>query len=189
MITTTHAVYNLALLGRRDHPERTWPVLIGALIPDLPGIFCVLFSHFIEGRSFQEIHAVIYFSSFWRSWEDAFHSIPLALLVLGLSALLKWTPGIWLGLSAVLHSLEDIPVHALNPHRHFWPLSGYQFFSPFSCYDPRFHLIAVAMVDFGLACIAAWVIARRGIPKWGKIALAMALCLEAAHSMGALIKG
>ena len=189
MITSTHALYNLALLGRKEKPDRLWPVLLGAFFPDLPGVFCLLYCHFIQGFSFEKIHDAIYPSPLWQGFADGFHSIPLALGLAFLCALFKWTPGLWFSLSAALHSLEDIPVHAGNPHRHFWPLSDWRFFSPFSCYDPRFHLGWVAILDFALALFAAWVIARRGLPSWGKALLGAALALEAGHSAWAILKG
>jgi len=34
--TPGHAVLNLALLGKRDRPERSLPIVIGAILPDLP---------------------------------------------------------------------------------------------------------------------------------------------------------
>lgn len=189
MITSTHALYNTALLGQKDKPERLWPVILGAFYPDLPGLFCLLYCHFIQGFSLARIHDVIYPSPLWQGLADGFHSIPLALGALLICVFLKWKPGAWFSLSAILHSLEDIPVHAGNPHRHFWPLSDWRFTSPFSCYDPRFHLGWVASLDFALALLAAWVIYKRGIPPLGKWALGMALALEAGHSLWALWRG
>jgi hypothetical protein len=189
MITPTHAVYNLALLGRRGHPERTWPVLLGAFVPDLPGTFCLLYCHFIQGDSIRQIQTVIYPSAFWQTWADWFHSIPVALCGLLLFRLLKWFPGFWFCASLALHSLEDIPVHATNPHRHFLPLSDYRFYSPVSCYDSHFHVILIAPLDFALALLCVWLIWRRGVPLTGKIALGLALGLEAGHSVWAVLKG
>ncbi|HVM33245.1 MAG TPA: hypothetical protein VMU88_08945 [bacterium] len=189
MITPTHALYNLALLGRRDFPARTGPVLLGAFFPDLPGSFCLFWCGLVQGLSFKTIHDSVYPSPFWQGLADRFHSIPLALLFGGLCLLLKWAPGAWFALSACLHSLEDLPVHSGNPHRHFWPLSDWRFYSPFSCYDPHFHLGLVAAIDFALALLAAWVIAKRGIPTAGRWALGAALALEAGHSLFALARG
>ncbi|HET9870171.1 MAG TPA: hypothetical protein VFR02_06740 [bacterium] len=189
MITPTHAVYNLALLGRRDRPDRTWPILLGAFFPDLPGTFCIFYSFVIQGRSLERIHEVIYPSAFWQGWADAFHSIPLALLLGAACLLLKWAPGAWFAASAVLHSLEDFPVHDANPHRHFWPLADWRFQSPLSCYGPGGHVAWVAAADFCLLAWAAWVLWRRGLPAWGKGLVGTALLLEAAHSILAVLKG
>ncbi len=189
MITPTHAVYNLAILGRRDQPARTWPILLGAFFPDLPGSVCPIYYHFFQGATFQSIHDVIYPSPFWQFWADWFHSIPLAILGLLVFALLKWFPGFWFALSAALHSLEDIPVHSGNPHRHFLPFSDWQFYSPVSCYDPRFHLALIAPLDFALALLCAALIWRRGISTTGKALLTLALALEAGHSAWAILKG
>ena len=189
MITPTHAVYNLAILGRRDQPARTWPILLGAFFPDLPGSVCPIYYHFFQGATFQSIHDVIYPSPFWQFWADWFHSIPLAILGLLVFALLKWFPGFWFALSAALHSLEDIPVHSGNPHRHFLPFSDWQFYSPVSCYDPRFHLALIAPLDFSLALLCAALIWRRGISTTGKALLTLALALEAGHSAWAILKG
>ena len=35
MNTPSHAIINLAILGRKAHPEWNWPIVLGALIPDL----------------------------------------------------------------------------------------------------------------------------------------------------------
>ena len=34
--TPSHAVLNLAVLGRRAHPEWNWPIVVGAVLPDVP---------------------------------------------------------------------------------------------------------------------------------------------------------
>jgi len=181
MITSTHAIYNLALLGRKDHPERAWPILAGAVIPDLPAILCFLDLSLLQHQSLWKIGNLLYPGSFWHEWADWFHSIPIALGGCLFFFILKRRGGFWLCLSMALHSLEDLPVHALSAHRHFLPLSSYEFNSPISYSDPNFHAGLVAPLCLLLTLLAAYFIWKRGLSLTGKMALGGGLLLEVVH--------
>jgi hypothetical protein len=53
----------------------------------------------------------------------------------------------------LLHSALDLPVHTDDAHRHFLPLSAWQFHSPVSYWDPRSYGRQVAALEIaaGLA--------------------------------------
>jgi hypothetical protein len=183
MISSTHAIYNLALLGRKEHPERVWPIIIGAFIPDLPAIFCFIYFMAVQHQSIERIVNGLYPLSFWHVAADWTHSIPIALGGCLVCGLLRQKAGFWIFLSMVFHSLEDLPVHAVNAHRHFLPFTGYLFQSRFSYADLKFHAPFVAPLCTLLAFLAAYFIWRRGLSGKGQIALAAGLLLEVIHTL------
>ena len=186
MISSTHAIYNLALLGRQKHPERVWPIIIGAFIPDLPAIFCFLYFTLVQQESLKRISTVLYPMSFWHRAADWSHSIPIALGGCLAFWIFKQPWGFWLCLSMAFHSLEDLPVHAMSAHRHFLPLSGYLFESRFSYSDLKYHAPFVAPLCTLLALLAAYFIWKRGLSWKGKTALIAGLFLEIFHTLWVL---
>ena len=118
MNTPSHLILNLALLRRPVTPVMTWPILIGAIIPD-----AALF---------------VFYAYYSQPWQDIFavgNSMPLGLLAIALSYYLKRQWLGFVGASMVLHHLADLPLHHDDAHRHFWPLSSVRFISPISYWD------------------------------------------------------
>ncbi|MGB3201363.1 MAG: hypothetical protein WBA99_10695 [Nodosilinea sp.] len=134
MNTPSHLILNLALLRRPVEPVMTWPILIGALIPD-GAIFIFYAWARWQQLPEQTIWSTAYYS---QPWQDIFaigNSIPLGLLAIGLGYACKQA---WLGFggaSMVLHHLADLPLHHDDAHRHFWPLSSVRVISPVSYWD------------------------------------------------------
>ena len=124
MITSTHAILNSALLGRKEKPTHYGAIVLGAIFPDLPMFlyfgFYLLNQNHVPG--FTKTHP------FWQATVDWTHPIPLALTGMSICFLFKYKDGIYFSLSAFLHSLEDLPVHSEYAHRHFLPFSNYRFF-------------------------------------------------------------
>jgi hypothetical protein len=57
-----------------------------------------------------------------------------------------------------LHSLGDIFLHHDDAHRHFFPLLDWQFVSPVSYWDPRFHGEIVAIVEILMVLVVGlWI--------------------------------
>jgi hypothetical protein len=171
MITTTHAILNTAILGRKGHPERNWPALLGAALPDLPMFtyFSVVFlmQGFLSSsriRHFDEFHLRV-------TWVDWAHSIPLALAAALLCLLFKYKPGVIFSLSLGLHDLEDLPFHSDYPHAHFLPFSHWRFTSPISSWDPHHYGNLVGSLEWlaVLACVV--VLWRRGLSFRVQLAL------------------
>lgn len=134
MNTPSHLILNLAVLRRPAPPPMTWPILLGALLPDA-AIFI-----FYGWARWQQIpaHTIwgeVYYSEPWQTIFAVGNSIPLALLGLALGYVLKRP---WLSLvsaSMVLHHLADLPLHHDDAHQHLWPLSSVRFISPVSYWD------------------------------------------------------
>lgn len=113
-------------------------VLLGALMPDLPVLTFYFVCRYILGMSDDKIWQDVYYRDRWFNLFACFHSIPLtgALLVLGLGLGSHGTA--LFGASMLLHNLADLPVHAKDAHRHFFPFSNYRFKSPLSYWNPRY---------------------------------------------------
>ena len=170
MITTSHAILNSALLGRKEKPTYYWPVIIGAVLPDVPmflyfGFYLLNHSHIRVAPGYMnEYH-------FRQAWVDWSHSIPLALGLALISFLARFQSGIYFSLSMFLHSLEDLPVHAEYAHRHFLPFSKFRYFSPISYWAPRHYGNIVAPIEWIIVLISICVLWRRGLSPFAQVFL------------------
>ena len=138
MNTPAHVMLNLSLLGRGKSPAQQVPVLIGAILPDVP-MFVFYFWEKIWRALPEPVIWEQYYDTRWQVVFDLFHSFPVEILGGMLSLWLKWKGLVLLWASMVLHSLGDIFLHHDDAHRHFFPLSDWQFFSPVSYWDPDYH--------------------------------------------------
>ncbi|PZV02255.1 MAG: hypothetical protein DCF32_15245 [Leptolyngbya sp.] len=164
MNTPSHLILNLALLRRPVAPVMTWPILIGALIPD-----AALFLFYGWGRQQglpeQTIWGEAYYSQPWQAIFAVGNSIPLGLLgvALGYSLRRFWFgPSIgFLGASMVLHHLADLPLHHDDAHQHLWPFSAVRFISPISYWDVDHFGRLGATIELGLVLVASAYLLRR----------------------------
>ena len=84
-----------------------------------------------------------------------------------------------LALAALIHIATDLPVHADDAYRHFWPLSDWRFYSPLSYWDNNHHAFWVSKVDIALALGSVAVLWKRHPTRWVKIALSLTLVFYA----------
>lgn len=167
MNTPAHAIFNLAMLGRKERPHWNPLIIWGALIPDLAmfGFYLVLKLANIPER---QIWGEAYYQPFWQNLFDFFNSIPLALLGIAVMLYFKRTGIALLFGSIVLHCLQDLPLHVDDGHRHFWPLSQFRFESAVSYWDPNYYGHIAAPVELGLMMIASIYVFRRVRSRWTK---------------------
>ncbi len=179
MQTQGHVILNLAILGRRQHPSSNWPIMLGAFFPD-SGLFgFYLFTRLVQGLSEREIWQTTYFSDEWQNFFGPFHSIPVALLGLGLAlACKRWAIATQTAEkvalfcnAAILHCLEDLPLHHDDAHRHFWPLSDFRFRSPISYWDRNHHAVWGAGFELLLVLGASYWVWRRTRSRTGRVLL------------------
>lgn len=136
MNTPAHAVLNLVLLDRSVEPRRTVPVLIGAVVPDLPIIGFYAYER-LCGMPETWIWQTGYYDPRWQAVFDVVHSFPLVLAALAVAVRVGW-PRLALGFASMaLHAVGDFLVHHDDAHRHFFPLLDWRFASPVSYWDPR----------------------------------------------------
>ncbi|MEM9088434.1 MAG: hypothetical protein AAGC93_06785 [Cyanobacteria bacterium P01_F01_bin.53] len=167
MNTPAHAIFNLALLGRKQRPEWNPLIIWGALIPDLAmfGFYLLLkFANIPESQIWGEE----YYRPFWQNLFDFFNSIPLALVGIAVMFYLRKTGIALLFGSIVLHCLQDLPLHVDDGHRHFWPFSQFRFESAVSYWDPNHYGMIAAPVELALAMIASIYVFRRVRSRWTK---------------------
>jgi hypothetical protein len=172
MQTPGHVIINLGILGRGDRPTWTWPIIIGALIPDGMMFVFYFWTKVIRGLPDREIWSTTYFLPAWQNTFDLFNSIPLALL--GVAAAIYWKRSSLAGpiaacfASIILHCLQDLPLHHDDGHRHFWPLSNFRFESPISYWDPNHHAIWGSLFEV-ICVIGATLLTLRWLQsRWGR---------------------
>jgi hypothetical protein len=147
MNTQSHAIINVALLGRKEKPHLHRYALIGAVLPDFPmfifwGVETFLFKH-----SQEQIWGERYFLPQWQNVFDTFNAIPFILIGLGIGYWLKSDLVILCCMSMLLHIVGDFFLHHDDGHRHFFPLLQFTFHSPVSYWDPRHYGGIVSIVE------------------------------------------
>lgn len=120
MNTPTHAALNFLLLGRARGSPRGW-IVFAAILPDLPIFAFFALESFVLGAPWPRIWGEIYFRPHWQTVFDAFHSIPLFVLLGAWCRTRRYRRGELFAASLILHSLVDWPTHLEDAHAYFWP--------------------------------------------------------------------
>lgn len=154
MNTPSHAILNLALLIDPPLGPATLPIVLGATLPDVPMFALYFWAKLIRRLPERQIWTQTYYKPFWQNLTHAFHSIPLTLIGWLIAYYCEWQEIQIICISAVLHSLFDLPVHNNDAHRHFLPFSNYRFISPISYWNPKHYGRIVAKVEVLLVLIA-----------------------------------
>lgn len=166
MNTQTHLLLAAGAFARPGRPWRNAAALIGATLPDA-SIFALFGWSKLAGVPDRKVWSSLYWSDGWQTAGAVSNSFPLWGALAGLAALLAWkTAGrtkiaagllLVLALAGLLHLAFDIPVHADDAHRHFWPFSDWRFHSPISYWDPghfgRWVSAAEAVLGLGVVVL------------------------------------
>lgn len=162
MNTPAHATLNLLLLGRKNRPETAVPIVLGAVLPDVPMMVFYAYEKLIQNTPEQVIWSERYHQPGWQALFDVFNSLPLIMLGMLLAYKLgasRWT---WFFASMALHVFGDLPLHhGPDAHRHFFPLSCWRFYSPVSYWHPDHYGGIVSAIEAALVFIGSVFLMRR----------------------------
>ncbi len=168
MNTPAHAIFNLALLSRKNKPQWNPLIIWGALIPDLAMFVFYLWLRLATDIPEGQIWRVEYYRPFWQTLFDWFNSIPLAVLGMGVMLYAKQIGIALLFASILLHCLGDLPLHHDDGHRHFLPFSDFRFESPISYWDPAHYGGIFGPIEVVLMLFASVYVFRRVRSRWTK---------------------
>lgn len=170
----SHAVLNLTALDQWATPEDRPFVLLGAILPDLPVLAFYFICRFFFGFSDDKIWKDLYYRDRWFNLFATFHSIPVTagLCLLGVGLGVNWLA--LLGASMLLHNIVDLPIHANDAHRHFFPITNYRFKSPISYWNPRFWGRIVAAAELVLLMVCSFYLFPMLVTWWAKAVVVVA---------------
>lgn len=193
MITSTHALLALAALSKRGEAKRNLSVLTGSLLPDLAIFLWAPYQSIVNDVSGAEMWDKLYFEPPMQNLIAWFNSVPIyaGLLLIGILARSKtWGKLLMVfALAALIHIATDMPVHADDAYRHFWPISDWRFYSPLSYWDVNHHAGWVGKLDILIALISIAVLWRRFSGRWVKIALGVTAFLYMLVLVGSAVLG
>jgi hypothetical protein len=169
--TPGHATINYAVLGSALDPALATAIIAGAIIPDVPIMILYVRERWLRKTPEERIWSDHYQRPFWQNLIHGMHSIPFTLLGAIAAILLGAHSAFAFFASMLLHALGDLPVHAIDAHRHFIPFSQWRFISPISYWDVRYHGQWVALVEAALVFACAWVIWSWDISVLARVAL------------------
>ena len=202
MNTQTHLLIAGALLARPAKrggtPARNAAVIAGALAPDA-GVYGLFAWSKLAGVPEREVWRSVYFAEPMQTIQAVLNSAPVYAFVFFIAMLVlsprgeraakgaaPRTSGWWgsvdvhsalglLAIAALLHLAGDLPVHADDAHRHFWPLTDWRFHSPISYWDPAHGGNWFAWIEAALGISCAVLLWRRFRAGWVRVLLALAV--------------
>lgn len=161
MMTPTHLLVGAAAFARPGEYQRNRAVLIGALLPDLSIFVLYFWGRAIAGYPARHVWREVYWQEPWQTLGAISNSFPLFLAILAIGWWLKRPVILAFAGAALLHLACDLPLHVLDAHRHFWPISDWRFQSPVSYWDGRFHGRVVRIFEIAFAISLIVLLARR----------------------------
>ncbi|MFB6350275.1 MAG: hypothetical protein ABEN55_22165, partial [Bradymonadaceae bacterium] len=144
------------------------------VMPDLPVLAFYFVCRFFFDLSDDEIWKDVYYQDRWFNVFATFHSIPLTAGLCGLGIALGSLPVALFGASMCLHNVVDLPLHANDAHRHFYPLSNYRFKSPISYWNPRYRGRIAAAGEMLILVVCSVYLFPALVTTWAKAALVVA---------------
>lgn len=179
MNTIAHVIVACAAFSAPNAPKRNLAVAAGAIVPDASMFVFFAWSR-INGWSGDETWNLRYWMEPWQTLGAVSNSFILFALLLALSAWRRWPLWGLAAAAALTHLALDLPLHADDAHRHFWPLSNWRFQSPVSYWDPAANGLVGAAIETALVIAATALLWRRFSGLKTRTTLAVLLALQIA---------
>lgn len=169
MNTPAHAVVNLLLLGKKEHPKNNLPVVMGAILPDLPMVVFYFYQKVVIKVPESTIWSESYFEADWQHLFDTFNSLPFMLIGLVLALHYRMKALLPFFFSMILRVLGDLPLHYGDGHAHLFPFTGWRFDSPVSYWDPSYYGNIVAPIEAAIVVLGSILLFKTHLMLWTRI--------------------
>ncbi len=191
MNTQTHVLLALAIFSKRESPARNWAIFSGAMATDIFIYIGLIYYGLISGDGVGTYFNEIYFQPHMQFWSALSNSLPIYAGLALIGYLFRKQTWAYLllffALAAFTQSLIDLPVHAEDAHRHFWPFSDWRFISPVSYWDANHYGRIVGQLDNLLGLICIYILWRRFPEFRVRVVLSIFVVLYAVFVIGGLI--
>ena len=177
MHTDAHAFYTWLVAKHGVKAGRAAGVAgaTGAVLPDAPAGIAALYygGAYLLGRDVpagEGMLDAVFFKGPFGATGSALHSIVTPAVLLAVYAAARfWGAGLdrrrillWFLIGWTGHTIADFLTHVDDTRPLFWPLSGWEWSSPVSYYDPRFYgREFLALEHGGMLVISLWLLYRR----------------------------
>lgn len=184
METYAHAFFTWALAKHGVKMGRAGGIAgaVGSVLPDIPAFSATAYyigpAFFSEGwgaMSSDETLDAIYFTGPFGATGSALHSLVLPTLLLGVYFALRMGGMnhrrilLWFLLSWAGHTVVDFLTHVNGTRPLFWPISGWEWSSPVSYYNPRYYGTQFFLLSRGaIVAIVGLLTVRRVYLRFGK---------------------
>ncbi|MEO0485000.1 MAG: cobalamin biosynthesis protein CobQ [Pseudomonadota bacterium] len=174
MNTPAHLILGAAAFGKPNQNHVIAAAVIGSLLPDLSLYLLAGWELVVRGTNPQIVFGQLYFSDAWQQVFAIDNSFVLWGIALGLAVWRRIDWAVALTAGALLHIALDFPLHNEDARMHFWPLTEWRFYSPWSYWDSASGGRVIGVMELVLVMgAAAFAIMR--FRAWGWRALIAAL--------------
>lgn len=131
------------------------------MVPDLSLYLMVSYSIWVQGVEPRVVFGEYYYSDAWQAVFAVDNSFILWGLLFGLALWRNWSLVVAFAGGALLHLALDFPLHTHDARMHFWPVSDWIFYGPFSYWDSSAHAGVIGPLEFVLSATCAFVLWQR----------------------------
>ncbi len=165
MNTPAHLIFAATAFGGKTDRRVLGAAVLGGFLPDLSLYALAGWELLVKDTSPQVVFDVLYFSDLWQQ----IFAIDNSFVLWGIALAVAWwagaVPAMALCAGALLHIAFDLPLHGEDARMHFWPITDWKYFSPFSYWDRSAGALWIGALETGATLIMT-VLLWRWWPSW-----------------------